>query len=245
MPMVRLNVESTSSCSAYISSKSNVSCQGANDGSAVVTAGGCAAPYEFEWSNGILNDTVTGLAPGTYTVTVIDANASIFETSVTITEPELIALTAVITEESGNNTKDGKVNLSITGGTPAYKYIWSNGAETQDVEGLNFGSYTVTVTDANDCVSSKTFVVDNLLGVDNVLKSTINIYPNPTNGKVNISNVENSEISVFNIIGEKVMIMNSSVKNFVLDMNNLSEGTYIIKVIKEGNVIVEKITLKK
>jgi PKD repeat protein len=45
---------------------------------------------------------------------------------------------------------DGSVTLNVTGGYQTLKYDWSNGAKTKDLNGVSGGSYTVTITDAND-----------------------------------------------------------------------------------------------
>ncbi|MEO5674114.1 MAG: sulfatase-like hydrolase/transferase [Chitinophagales bacterium] len=51
-----------------------------------------------------------------------------------------------VTNEACNNNK-GKISTVITGGTPPFTYLWSNGANTASLSGLNEGTYTVTVTD--------------------------------------------------------------------------------------------------
>lgn len=54
---------------------------------------------------------------------------------------------------------NGGVKVTLTGGTPSYKYLWSNGEKTPDITGLGSGTYTLTVTDANQCTVSKSAVV--------------------------------------------------------------------------------------
>jgi len=141
---------------ASISSSSNVSCNGANDGSATVSASGGTAAYTYLWSNGSSSATVTGLAAGTYTITVTDANGCIDTDVVSITQPT--ALVAAISSQfdiacNGGNT--GSATASASGGTAAYTYSWSNGATTVTASGLTAGTYTVTITDANGCTDTE------------------------------------------------------------------------------------------
>jgi hypothetical protein len=68
-------------------------------------------------------------------------------------------LTASVIHAACASGTDGSIDLSVSGGTTAYSYSWSNGATTQDITGLAPGIYTVTVTDANGCTKSLTVQV--------------------------------------------------------------------------------------
>ncbi len=147
----------------------NVSCNGANDGSINLTATGgadCRA-YTFNWSNGATTEDVSGLTAGTYSVTVTDANGCSTTSSFTLTEPALLQSSGVAatyvcgTNVSCNGASDGSINLTATGGATcaAYSYAWSNGATTEDISGLTAGTYTVTVTDVNGCSTTSTFTL--------------------------------------------------------------------------------------
>lgn len=132
-------------------SGSNVSCNGGSNGSATVTPSGGVGPYTYAWSNGATTQTINGLTAGTYTVTVTDAVNCSETGSRTVTEPSQIDLSFNVTNESLPGANDGSIDLSVSGGTPGYSYAWSNGAATQDISGLSAGTYTVTVTDNNNC----------------------------------------------------------------------------------------------
>ena len=140
---------------ASISSPTNVSCNGASDGSATVTANGGTADYTYLWSNNATTPTVNGLAAGTYNVTITDANSCTATASTTITQPE--ALTASITASTNascNGASDGSATVTANGGTTDYTYLWSNNATTPAVSDLAAGNYSVTVTDANGCTAT-------------------------------------------------------------------------------------------
>jgi large repetitive protein len=132
----------------------DVLCFGGTTGSIDLTPAGGTAPYTYLWSNGATTQDISGLAAGTYTVTVNDANGSTGSctatTTVTITQP-LAPLTVTTTQVDvlcfGGTT--GSIDLTPVGGTAPYTYSWSNGATTQDISGLAAGTYTVIVNDAN------------------------------------------------------------------------------------------------
>jgi hypothetical protein len=141
---------------AAINDSTNVLCYGGLTGSATASASGGVAPYTYLWSNGQTDATISGLAAGTYTVTVTDANLCTDTESVTITQPEN-AFNITLTEKTDllcYGDASGTINISVSGGTPTYTYNWSNGATTQDISELTAGTYKVIVTDANGCVDS-------------------------------------------------------------------------------------------
>jgi hypothetical protein len=136
----------------------NVSCNGAADGQAVVSATGGAFPYTFAWSDGQTTTFASGLAAGTYSVTVTDANGCEGTAAVTLTEPDPISVTFTTMNDTG--AMDGSITASATGGTSPYTYMWSNGLTGNSLSGLAGGDYTVTVTDANGCTGMAEGVVE-------------------------------------------------------------------------------------
>ncbi|RIV17852.1 hypothetical protein DYU11_30730 [Fibrisoma montanum] len=145
-------------------SSTNVACNGARTGAINLTVSGGTTPYRYAWSNtsglpGATTEDLTGLSAGTYTVIVTDANGCTATTSVTITEPPALAVQLTEQDAACNGAANGSVNLTVSGGTPAYTYRWSNGATTEDLTGLVAGTYSVTVTDANSCTIGGSVVV--------------------------------------------------------------------------------------
>ncbi|MBY8964044.1 T9SS type A sorting domain-containing protein, partial [Flavobacterium sp. D11R37] len=137
----------------------NVSCNGGNNGTANLTVTGGTGTYTYLWSNNATTEDLTGLAAGTYSVTVTDANGCTATASVTITEPTVLSASATATNVSCNGGNNGTADLTVTGGTGTYTYLWSNGATTQDLTGLMAGTYSVTVTDANGCTATASVTV--------------------------------------------------------------------------------------
>ena len=131
---------------------SMISCNGFADGGATASATGGTTPYTYAWSNAATTASITGVAAGTYSVTITDANGCLDTSSVTITQPEsLIASASVDSNVTCFGYMDGSAYTSATGGTSPYTYSWTNGDTTSSITGLSIGNHTVTITDANGC----------------------------------------------------------------------------------------------
>lgn len=136
----------------------DVSCFGGSDGTALVIPAGGTGNYTYTWSDGQTGSSATNLSAGSYTCVIADGNSSI-TLSVTISQPTEINVTGTVTDVSTGS--DGAIDILVNGGTPTYSYLWSNGATTQDITGLDAGVYTVTITDDNDCIDIEVYEVLN------------------------------------------------------------------------------------
>ncbi len=146
-----VEIDEPPALNSYISSYTEPSCYGACDGSITANANGGTAPYSYTWSNGATSQTANNLCTGSYTVTVTDANGCTDQTSLTLNQPDSIAITLNITDVTCNGDCNGSIDATVSGGTSPYSYSWSNGATTEDINNLCAGNYTITVTDANGC----------------------------------------------------------------------------------------------
>ena len=149
-PQVGLTVTTT---------QTNVLCFGNNTGAINATPAGGSAPYTYSWSNGATTQNLTALPSGSYTVTVTDANGCTATATVIITQPAaaLAATTTQVNILCLNGV--GSINLTVSGGTLAYSYLWSNQVTTEDLANLQQGTYTVTVTDANGCTTTASAII--------------------------------------------------------------------------------------
>jgi len=139
----------------------NISCNGKTDASISAAPTGGVPPYTLSWSNGSSNPVLSGLAAGTYTLTIKDSNDCSVTESVTITEPAVLATSSGgHTDASAYGANDGSATVSVTGGTAPYLYSWTSSPSTTDTAtGLGAGTYTVNVTDANGCSASYDFTI--------------------------------------------------------------------------------------
>jgi len=140
----------------------DASCSGVCDGSATATQTGGTGPFTYLWDdpNAQTTATATGLCAGTYNVTVTDANGCSDATSVTINEPTALDIALTIVDASCNGVCDGEASVVVTGGTAPYTVVWSNLTQGDQVTGLCAGSYTVLVSDANGCLDTLSFSIN-------------------------------------------------------------------------------------
>lgn len=155
-------VGNTSTITATFSNVVDVLCFGDNTGEFTVQGGGGTAPYDYAVNGGgfTANGTFTTLTAGTYTVTVRDAGGCTLDTSITLTEPTELVVTANVTNATCFNSNDGAIDLTVTGGVTPYTFAWSGGLPVQQNQtGLAGGNYDVTVTDGNNCTEVLSIVV--------------------------------------------------------------------------------------
>ncbi|NNM16316.1 MAG: hypothetical protein HKO56_06640, partial [Bacteroidia bacterium] len=152
----------------------NVTCNGALDGALDLTVNGGTSPYTYAWSNNAVSEDLSGIAGGTYTVVVFDANGCTLELTENVTEATALSGNIVANNVTCNGALDGALNLTVNGGTLPYTYAWSNNDITEDLSGIAGGTYTVVITDANGCTLELTesIVEPTALG-GNVLASDV------------------------------------------------------------------------
>jgi len=145
--------------SSMVTTVSVTGCAGGFNGSAFVSVTGGTMPYSYVWSNGTTTANNPFLFAGAYTVTVTDANGCVIEDGGTVTEPTPVALNATSTDITCNGDNDRTATTNVTGGTPPYTYLWSNGATTPSISGLAPGAYFVQVDDFFGCDDTLTIVI--------------------------------------------------------------------------------------
>ena len=130
---------------------------GAGDGTATANPLGGTLPYTFEWSNGSNTASITGLASGFYTVTVTDAHGCTAWQTVQVWDGACnLATQVTATDPACQGAASGSATAQPMGGSAPFTYTWNNGATGETVPDLAAGTYTVTVTDVNDCAATAT-----------------------------------------------------------------------------------------
>ncbi|HEV7230777.1 MAG TPA: hypothetical protein VGO45_05585, partial [Bacteroidia bacterium] len=121
-------------------------------GSATAAVTGGTGSYTYSWSpSGGNTSSATGLAAGTYTMSITDANGCTKKDSVKINPPSSISVS--LTSVNGNCSQSGgSATAHASGGTGGYTYSWSPaGGNASTATGLTSGTYTVHITDAGGC----------------------------------------------------------------------------------------------
>ena len=156
--------------------KTNVSCNGGNNGTATATIGSGTAPYSVTWSNAATGLTVNNLIAGNYTATVTDAAGCVASNSAVISEPNQI-ITQVNITDAACGTATGGANLTVNGGTAPYAISWNslpiqNGLNLTNVQA---GLYNAQISDANGCTLNVNAQVNNLSGPQLAIVSNNNV----------------------------------------------------------------------
>ena len=226
----------------------NLLCYADHSGLLSATQSGGTAPYDFEWSNGAITTNLNSLDAGTYNLTVTDSHGCVTSDSTTIMQPELIQVTETIVSETCPGSANGNISLSVYGGTIPYLYDWSNSAANEEISAISSGTFTVTITDANNCT------VINVYDVLNESTGCLNIPTafSPNDDGVNdtwliehIDLYKEISIEIYNRWGQLIFTYSGTGAGYA-DVDSQWDGTYqgkeleissfiFIVDLKEGN----------
>lgn len=155
-------------CNLSVSSAAatGVTCPGGANGSITITAANAVGSVEYSINNGSTwsgSNTFSSLSAGIYNVRVRDDQGCVasWPSNTIVTMPAQWNTSTSVTDPSTIGASDGAINLTVTGGTLPYTYLWSSAQTTQDISGLVQGTYTVTVTDDRGCTTTATATVNN------------------------------------------------------------------------------------
>lgn len=198
------------------SSITNSNCGNAN-GAININILNAVAPYSISWSNGATTEDLTGLLPGTYTVTVVDFNNCSQTISFTVGNSSngLNILSSSIQDETCGNS-NGSINITANGGASPYSYTWSNGDVTEDLQGLSEGTYSVNITDMNGCMITSNYTLVNNAGSLNVTGQVVSSICSSNNGSIT------QTVSGANGIVSYVWSNGATTQN----LTNIAAGTY-------------------
>ena len=240
--MIDTTIQITTNAPTLITSiLTNVSCFGLANGAIDVTVIQGVPTYTYAWNNGASTEDLSNLNPGTYELSVRDGNGCFTDFTYTISEPSAIILYATAT--NAVNSNNGTIDLSVSGGTPAYSIQWNNNETTEDLTNLAPGLYTVTVIDANGCQAATAgeVISENTNTVSELENNDWTIFPNPSNSDATIkwNNNKVDEIFITDTNGKLIS------KKSVLDVNefqveNLESGIYFVNLYIQNEQIASK-----
>ncbi len=209
-----------------------VSCYGEKDASITIEITQGTPPYVYEWTNGAgSNPTADSLGAFNYTVFVTDDNGCTIAATTEINQPDPIDIQSDI--ENVQVTSDGSISLTVNGGTSPYEYLWSQGATTSSITGLPVGVYSVTITDANDCMYVEEYEITDLVALHHSFAESIHVYPNPSDGILYLEGQsdEDLQVEVLNALGQSLFLqfVPQGNLNQRLNIQVLNPGIYFLR----------------
>lgn len=138
----------------------SVYCFGNCDAMMDVTVAGGTSPFMYKWNTGDDTEDLENLCAGFYQMEIVDENGCRDTVQADIFTPDEIILNLNTTQASCG-VADGMITSGVTGGIAPYDLLWSNGESTVTISGLEIGAYTLSVSDANDCVIENTVYISN------------------------------------------------------------------------------------
>lgn len=124
-------------------------------------------PFSFEWSSGQQTSTINNIPNGIYDVTITDGNDCVLETSVELSSPDELAGDFLISDISCFGLQDGEVSLTPEGGTAPYQVLWNTGDSALTLTNLGPDTFTVVITDANNCMGEIQIYIEEPEELDN------------------------------------------------------------------------------
>ena len=223
---------------------------GASDGSIMANPTQGTGPYSYEWDTGDNTAVISDIPAGNYFVTITDANGCMQVTSVGLGIcPESLDLDSEVIGVSEIDSTDGQVTILAGSGEGPYSYLWDTGDTTAVVTGLGIGEYVVTVTDNHNCSDIITVTVDVFVGIEDFdILSEISLIPNPTTGvstlNVELSQAADVKVQLINVVGQMLFFeesQNSSSISYSLNLSDLPEGIYFVRIQVDDQLFIEKL----
>lgn len=213
----------------------DVNCNGGADGAiSIMVTGGTGGPYSYTWSNSETGSSISGLASGSYTVTVADnGNGGLMTTQTyTVSEPTTaLSLNGGVAAPSCEGGSNGSVTLMISGGTSPYDISWDSGIQSGQTQPSNLpaGTYCATITDANGCTIDDCFTVPDGFGDGPMLSADITAVscPGGDNGQITLT--------ATNVNGTVSYFWNTNPPSSGAQLSGLPAGSYTVTAIDDAS----------
>jgi Secretion system C-terminal sorting domain/SprB repeat len=240
--------------SVYIRYEAGVNhnrCNNKNEGTINLIPSHGVEPYTYLWSNGETTSALKNLFAGEYICTITDAKGHL-----NITKPIVVNSPPKLTINTEEILKDKSgiydLKTKVQGGIPPQYFWWKKDsvviAKTQDLNNIESGFYKLNIQDQIGCNHEIDVAIGRVnSNEDKILESAISVFPNPSNGKVNV-NIDrfysNIEIEVIDNSGRIIKTIQLSDSN-TLDLTSLNEGFYSLKFKTSKSTVTKKIIIQK
>lgn len=238
----------------------NSSCFGVCDGSiSIDDVENGLEPFQYNWSDGSNIDQLNDLCAGEYSLTVTDAQGCNLYDTFAIQSPPMLTISEMIVEHITDSNPNASIQVTVAGGTPGYTYLWQGPDNYSSVSSsiyfLQPGCYTLTVTDANGCVleseevciedqTTALFETDPLQTIicsPNPAKDYLKLLMNPENG--GSENPDNLIATIYNGITGEILLQCD--QKTTLDISNVPNGFYLLKISRDKQEIIRKIVIQR
>jgi len=234
-------IKNSSNLSFGLYKVDNAGCAVDSGGKIFITGLTGTPPYTYLWSNGSIEDNISGLAEGTYSVTVTDSSkCSISNTTVINTVPK-VALGALYLTQPSCFTADGEIQIVIVGGTPPFYYLGSNGVtnvtfdRTVTFTGLGPGGFTIQVTDAGLCNFTTSTRMLTPKGMSTVSVGITNSKCNDFSGVIGPINVfGGTSPYTYSLTDSDGNINSETIYSTTWSFDSLSADTYTLSITDNG-----------
>lgn len=204
----------------------DVSCFGLSDGSVGVSVSGGTLNYTYSWNTVPVQNssTISSLVSGVYTVDITDANGCTVTDSYTVDEPtQLIVSVDSLSNISCPGLSDGFLRVIASGGASNYTYSWNTVPvqNTDELSSLSAGTYTVTVTDSNQCIVVDSFEIDEpvALQIDTLSLEDVSCF-GASDGSIEVF-VQNGQLP-YTYVWNTIPVQNGAI------VSGLQSGTYSV-----------------
>ena len=223
-------------------SSTNPTCIGYANGSIDLNISSGTAPYIFNWSNNDSTEDITNLFSGNYSVTVTDSNNCNAILSITLSDPLPPNISTISNDVSCNGGNDGSIDLSISGGTGPYSFLWSNSDTTEDITNLSYGIYTYTIIDSLGCLFSDTASI-NQPDTINVISQTTNVScANGNNGTATLNISGGTTPYAENWGTSNPLNLTAGIHTYIVNDDNGCNYTGSINITEPAPILVNYVT---
>lgn len=212
-------------------------CYGQASGQLTIAPSGGTGPYLFAVGVNPYSNTnpLIDLSAGSYILHVKDQNGCIFDTTFNITQPTNILPQATVSNVLCHSGTTGSINISVTGGTPAYLYtIGSGGAYTNNTvfNNLPAGTDTIYIQDANGCLRDTVLTITQpaALVIDSIPVLNVKCYGDST-GTITV--FAHGGTSPFQYQQNALTYQSSNV------FTNIPAGSYLLNVKDANGCVVD------
>ncbi len=218
----------------------DVSCAGGNNGTATIQSSGGQSPITYSLTPNIAPSApgvFNNLAAGVYTVQATDINGCSIINTFTMNEPSPIVINQMITQDvTCHSDSTGSVAMNVTGGVGAYTYtLASSTYNTNSSNNLPAGNYTITIADANSCIATDTFTINQPLPINLSVVSIKDAKCSPNNsGEIEVAAAGGAGSIIYSIIPTFIPQLSPGV------FENLPSGTYTITATDGNNCTATK-----